>query len=747
MMRSWKFVAAIAGLSLALTWQTGRAIEGDPAGQWEKFIATAKFAEVFDAYGVLDDLGYGEETINADSCRTQSARLDDAIARVPVSIALHHAAMLCADATGDDARAERELAAVGTLARDALSSTTDSLDPHPIRIVHPVDAIAMMRLAKLEVSYAYYRQFLPGRGMPYTLAAWDPQRAVERHFTFDYVDTAARINRGDQYSGFPVDRFVIGRTFRDEFASKGDIAAIDAKSLHDAVVMPVTSDRVAVLRKSATLGGTLSVTAWIAACTVKPYDGCSQGLVDALLPQAEARRAVPMLQLAYLYESGLGIARDEKAAEALVRAADVRWPDHAASVGFADLWSELRPAEDFPPWLRQRLLEGQAAGSTDARVELIRRKFRADPDVVLDAGDIAALAAPASNGSGTGARQLALYFSRRKEDDAALQWMRKAAAHGNADAQAGLAYKLLYGDATIHDEVEGNRWREAAAQGGNGWAQRLMAYAAESESKWADARKWLLGSILSFDVASTLELAEMMEWERPGAEGTVADAIETYRQVAAANLEGHSADARRRLAAMAIAGRGMEKDAAQAEAWLLQDAVAGDMESAAMLGLGYLRGTVGASDEGKGREWVEKALAAGQEVHGEFGWWLFYRKADAASRQEALQVWRRGIEKKDAGASNNLAWVLCTSPDPAIVDPKAGVAIADAMAQEELDPGSMDTVAACHAAVGDFPRAIAIQQEALDKVVARKAEQDAANFRERLALYRAGKPYLETEAP
>src|SRR5690606_25545742 len=135
--------------------------------------------------------------------------------------------------------------------------------------------------------------------------------------------------------------------------------------------------------------------------------------------------------------------------------------------------------------------------------------------------------------------------------------------------------------------------------------------------KWADARNWILGSVLNYDVESVLELAQMMEWERPGAGGTAAEAIETYRNVAEAGIAEFSAEARRRLAGMAAAGRGMDKDPAQAEAWLRQDAEAGDMESAAMLGLGHLRGTVGDGDEATGREWIDKALAAGQPVHGD----------------------------------------------------------------------------------------------------------------------------------
>lgn len=746
-MRKDLLLGALAGVVLACAAGPASPAGLDPEAEWERFLSTAAFGDAYGAYSVLDDLGYGA-SVDPDACRVQAARLKESLAIVPVSVALHHAAMLCAEATGDDAAADRELAAVGALAGAALASGFESEDPRPIRIAHPVDAIALLRVADLETAYAYHRAYSPGRGMPYTIVGWNPELQVERHLTFDYVDTAATINRNDIYSGFPVDRVVIGRTFRDQFASLGEVAAVDAKALHDAILLPRGSKaRVDAFRPAAVLGGTLATVSWIVSCTLFPFDGCSDGLVDAVLPHAEARHAMAMVHLAMLYESGLGVARDSGAAEALVDAADARWPEYAASVEFASTWRGAHPDEAYPEWLRQRLEAGEAAGSTDARVALARGRIAADAETVLDAADIAAFAAERSNGNGSGASDLADYYALRGDTKAKFEWNRKAAEYGNAAAQANVAYELLHGDAANRDEAEGLRLMRDAAQGGNAWAQRYMAYRAEDEGKWADARNWLLGSVLAYDVESVLELARLMEWERPGAGGTVAEAIESYRSVAEAGIDRHSAEARRRLASMAADGRGMDKDPKQAEAWLREDAEAGDMASAAMLGLGYLRGTIGGGDgnEAKGRALVAEAIAGGEQVHADFGYWLFYGKADPASKQEALEVWRRGVDKEELGSRNNLAWVLCTSPDPEVVDPEAGLVLADGMQQEGISAGTLDTVAACHAATGDFEGAVSMQQKALDMVLAvSDKDADSAPFRERLALYRAGKPYLET---
>jgi hypothetical protein len=54
------------------------------------------------------------------------------------------------------------------------------------------------------------------------------------------------------------------------------------------------------------------------------------------------------------------------------------------------------------------------------------------------------------------------------------------------------------------------------------------------------------------------------------------------------------------------------------------------------------------------------------------------------------------------------------------------------------DPDLVDTLAASHAEIGAFARAIEVQEKALALV---KDEARAGSYRERLALYKAGKPF------
>jgi hypothetical protein len=61
---------------------------------------------------------------------------------------------------------------------------------------------------------------------------------------------------------------------------------------------------------------------------------------------------------------------------------------------------------------------------------------------------------------------------------------------------------------------------------------------------------------------------------------------------------------------MALAGRGIDKDPAQAERWLRQDAETGDAQSAGRLAMAYLLGEFGEADEQQGGDWMRRGMRA-----------------------------------------------------------------------------------------------------------------------------------------
>src|SRR5690606_19161347 len=66
-------------------------------------------------------------------------------------------------------------------------------------------------------------------------------------------------------------------------------------------------------------------------------------------------------------------------------------------------------------------------------------------------------------------------------------------------------------------------------------------------------------------------------------------------------------------------------------------------------------------------------------------------------------------------AANNLVWILATSPDPSVRDPQEALRLA----QLRIDPQTnaielLDTLAAVHAANGDFQTACSLLDRALE---------------------------------
>ena len=96
---------------------------------------------------------------------------------------------------------------------------------------------------------------------------------------------------------------------------------------------------------------------------------------------------------------------------------------------------------------------------------------------------------------------------------------------------------------------------------------------------------------------------------------------------------------------------------------------------------------------------------------------------------------------RDAHAHNALAWTLATAGVPGFRDGKRALELALKACQlgGYRDPSHLDTLAAAYAEVGNFAEAVKWQEKALaDPAFAADEHKEA---RERLALYKARKPY------
>lgn len=95
-------------------------------------------------------------------------------------------------------------------------------------------------------------------------------------------------------------------------------------------------------------------------------------------------------------------------------------------------------------------------------------------------------------------------------------------------------------------------------------------------------------------------------------------------------------------------------------------------------------------------------------------------------------------------AAGNLAWLLATAPDSALRDPQRAIELAEGAAQAQgfRDPNTLDTLAAAHAAAGDFERALALGNRARALALAQGRRGLAGEIEERVRGYASGTAYV-----
>ena len=117
---------------------------------------------------------------------------------------------------------------------------------------------------------------------------------------------------------------------------------------------------------------------------------------------------------------------------------------------------------------------------------------------------------------------------------------------------------------------------------------------------------------------------------------------------------------------------------------------------------------------------------------------------------QAVRYWRRALEldPNDIKTLNNLAWLLATTEDANLQNPKDAVKYARRISEllgPYPQPVFLDTLAAAYAAAGDFPQAVTTAEEALRLLEAAGNKDLAQEIRKRLDLYKSGRPYREKQ--
>jgi len=118
--------------------------------------------------------------------------------------------------------------------------------------------------------------------------------------------------------------------------------------------------------------------------------------------------------------------------------------------------------------------------------------------------------------------------------------------------------------------------------------------------------------------------------------------------------------------------------------------------------------------------------------------------------QEAVAYYRRAIQLNpgNAEATNNLAWVLATADQPEMRDgaKAAELALRACELTDYSNPTVLDTLAAAYAEAGRFHEAIRTLERAVELASRSRQGELLSVLQDRLRLYRAGRPYRESQA-
>jgi tetratricopeptide (TPR) repeat protein len=114
---------------------------------------------------------------------------------------------------------------------------------------------------------------------------------------------------------------------------------------------------------------------------------------------------------------------------------------------------------------------------------------------------------------------------------------------------------------------------------------------------------------------------------------------------------------------------------------------------------------------------------------------------------EAIENYRKAIQSKPdfSEALNNLAWVLATCPDAGLRNGAEAVRLAERACEltHYGEPSFIGTLAAAYAEAGRFPEAVTTAEKAVQLATDAGSKKTAEENRQRLELYRTGKPYHE----
>ena len=351
-----------------------------------------------------------------------------------------------------------------------------------------------------------------------------------------------------------------------------------------------------------------------------------------------------------------------------------------------------------------------------------------------------------------------------------------------------LGYALEAARLSLPDEISPDEFTPmdligALAPRGDPAAQTFIGYAFAHEERLPEAVLWLRQAAQSGNVLANLMLARV-HWSRANTMETGPDRDEVLELVSGNYVQAVAAgsdDAMFRLGALYITGELGEGQTEAGIALVEQAVEVGNIDAMLFLARSHYQGlfldrdidlsdryyqkAAGQNDADAKLEYARFLLDPGVERDFSalaYGWLEEVADADNAQAMLMLgnlsakgvfveqdfrraQRWFRdavGSAPKDPSIVNEVAWTLTVSNLDGLRKPRYALRIMNGVMEDNdiarRTPAYLDTWAAAHAANGDFDRAVALQEEAVEQALINNATDVLDILREHLEAFRAG---------
>jgi TPR repeat protein len=711
---------------------------------WAQTLATGNADKILGAYRDVS-LALGEGgVVDAALCEKHKIKIEAATQANPVGIDVWRVAWRCAEALRDRALVEQRRRHLEALLRHAFGAVPADGGRTPIRILDEADAAAIIAESGMEAIDLFYERGEDSRHLRLDVTLLDAATGTERRLVFDMLAARLRLVRDGKAIKFPAARDRIADRLLDSYAESDSIAAKRTVQLRRLVADGMKDVGEAVATGLRDNNKVLIYTIAMRCTTPRVDPACGTSHIDALLPYAEKRFSPALVWLAQAYRVGAGVPRDEAKARALLDAADRRAGGVNSRIRLAR-FLRFRGETGLPALLRGPIEAAARRGDLSAQITLVE-----DTNTVQEAArwsplqrEAARRAAEAGSAAGQFAWSLRLAAERRNDD--AVDWLRRAAINDETRAQAALAQRYGSGEPSAADTKNALHWYERAAYGGDAAAMFVLGRHALQPPKpdYAEAAGWFDNAALRNHVGARVELAKLYT---EGAGPIARDEARAATLLRPIVDDPARTDARHQLAWLLRFGRDIEHDLVEAERLLRNPADRDDPAMQHQLADLLLWSPDVPERVAEAVALLRRAAPVNDNASGQLAIQLWYGRGIERDKAAAKALWEPLVEKGEEWWINNYAWALCTADDASVDDARKGVAaFARRKRSDALPPAYEDTLAACHAAAGDFAAAAQSQQRAIDVITLKQPDAKAtlAAFRERLGLYKAGKPFRE----